>query len=131
MKLILLAGDIFQLPSIEFGNWYALIRAFLDKHSFIDLDYTFRTNNEMLLRVWKDVRLIKSTIASRLTSYRISKRISSEIFNVDDEDEVILCLNYDGLYGINNINKLLQINNPNQFIHGVNIVSRLAINTFQ
>lgn len=113
VKLILLAGDIFQLPSIEFGNWYALIRAFLDKHSFIDLDYTFRTNNEMLLRVWKDVRLIKSTIASRLTSYRISKRISSEIFNVDDEDEVILCLNYDGLYGINNINKLLQINNPN------------------
>lgn len=113
VKLILLAGDIFQLPSIEFGNWYALIRAFLDKHSFIDLDYTFRTNNEMLLRVWKDVRLIKSTIASRLTSYRISKRISSEIFNVGDEDEVILCLNYDGLYGINNINKLLQINNPN------------------
>ena len=33
VKLILLAGDIFQLPSIEFGNWYALIRAFLDKHS--------------------------------------------------------------------------------------------------
>ena len=26
---------------------------------------------------------------------------------------MILCLNYDGLYGINNINKLLQINNPN------------------
>ena len=75
VKLILLAGDIFQLPSIEFGNWYALIRAFLDKHSFIDLDYTFRTNNEMLLRVWKDVRLIKSTIASRLTSYRISKEL--------------------------------------------------------
>ena len=29
------------------------------------------------------------------------------------EDEIILCLNYDGLYGINNINRILQMANPN------------------
>ena len=37
------------------------------------------------------------------------------------DDEIILCLNYDGLYGINNINKFLQSNNPNNtVIWGVN-----------
>jgi ATP-dependent exoDNAse (exonuclease V) alpha subunit len=30
-----------------------------------------------------------------------------------EEDEIILCLNYDGLYGINNINRFLQGNNKN------------------
>ncbi len=29
------------------------------------------------------------------------------------DDEIILCLNYDGLYGINNINRFLQESNPN------------------
>ena len=32
------------------------------------------------------------------------------------DDEVILCLNYDGLYGINNINRFLQSNNKNPAI---------------
>lgn len=30
-----------------------------------------------------------------------------------EEKEILLCLNYDGLYGINNLNKILQMNNPN------------------
>jgi ATP-dependent exoDNAse (exonuclease V) alpha subunit len=29
------------------------------------------------------------------------------------DDEIILCLNYDGLYGINNVNRFLQASNPN------------------
>src|SRR5699024_4037054 len=32
------------------------------------------------------------------------------------EDEIILCLNYDGLYGINNINRFLQSSNPEQAV---------------
>jgi ATP-dependent exoDNAse (exonuclease V) alpha subunit len=35
------------------------------------------------------------------------------VFDRKSEDEIILCLNYDGLYGINNINKFLQENNEN------------------
>ena len=35
------------------------------------------------------------------------------IFANDLEDRIILCLNYDGLYGINNINRFLQSDNPN------------------
>ncbi|EGO8955013.1 helicase, partial [Enterococcus faecalis] len=32
-------------------------------------------------------------------------------------DEIILCLNYDGLYGINNINRFLQSNNTNKSVN--------------
>ena len=38
-----------------------------------------------------------------------------------DDDEIILCLNYDGLYGINNINRFLQNGNPNmEVVWGIN-----------
>ncbi|EOA9232334.1 ATP-binding domain-containing protein, partial [Staphylococcus aureus] len=38
------------------------------------------------------------------------------IFNEFNKDEIILCLNYDGIYGINNINRLLQANNKNDSV---------------
>jgi helicase, putative len=40
--------------------------------------------------------------------------LDDSIFNFleEEEDQVILALNYDGLYGINNINRFLQGNNP-------------------
>jgi ATP-dependent exoDNAse (exonuclease V) alpha subunit len=38
-------------------------------------------------------------------------KLDESIFENFEDDEIILCLNYDGLYGINNINKFLQSNN--------------------
>ena len=38
--------------------------------------------------------------------------MDATIFIQKADDEIILCLNYDGLYGINNINRFLQENNP-------------------
>ena len=43
-----------------------------------------------------------------------SLKVDDSLFRKDDEDEAILCLNYDGLYGINNINRFLQESNPNK-----------------
>lgn len=111
-KLIILSGDIYQLPSIQFGNWFALIRKFINDKSFIDLDHTYRSDNCNLLTLWKKVRNIDSTIQDTLTACKISNENYEEIFTRKSEDEIILCLNYDGLFGINNLNKLLQINNP-------------------
>ncbi len=37
-----------------------------------------------------------------------TKALNESIFEQSEEDEIILCLNYDGLYGINNINRFLQ-----------------------
>ena len=33
-----------------------------------------------------------------------------------NDDEIVLCLNYDGLYGINNMNKILQSGNKNEAV---------------
>ena len=48
-------------------------------------------------------------------------KLDESIFEHSEEDEIILCLNYDGLYGINNINRFLQSSNPNpEIVWGIN-----------
>ena len=48
--------------------------------------------------------------------------LDDSIFEHSEDDEIILCLNYDGLYGINNINRFLQTSNPNPPINwGINV----------
>ena len=42
--------------------------------------------------------------------------LDKSLFEAQRQDEIILCLNYDGLYGINNINRFLQSSNPSQAI---------------
>ena len=42
--------------------------------------------------------------------------MDNSIFEKNDEDEIILCLNYDGLYGINNVNSFLQDNNSGKSV---------------
>lgn len=39
--------------------------------------------------------------------------IDESLFVRADPDEIVLCLNYDGLYGINNVNRFMQTSNPN------------------
>ena len=46
----------------------------------------------------------------------IAPILDESIFEHCEEDEIILCLNYDGLYGINNINGFLQSSNPNESV---------------
>lgn len=38
--------------------------------------------------------------------------LDKSLFEAQRDDEIVLCLNYDGLYGINNINRFLQSCNP-------------------
>ncbi len=42
--------------------------------------------------------------------------MDDSIFSKEEDDEIVLCLNYDGLYGINNINKFLQESNESKFV---------------
>lgn len=46
----------------------------------------------------------------------IHQLLMTQYSKKNSHDEIVLCLNYDGLYGINNINQLLQQNNPNEAI---------------
>ena len=110
----LLVGDPEQIESIDFGNWFELLLSILNNKNVVYmLDKEFRTNEDGLLNVWHEVRNgNKNNILELLSAYEMSEKINDEIFNIN-ENEVILCLNYDGLYGINNVNRYLQASNPN------------------
>ena len=115
-KLLLLLGDYFQIQAIKFGNWFALIRDFLSENYYVDLKCQFRTDSEILRPLWNEVRNLTSsnTIIEKLSENEISHEFDSSVFHKNYDDEVILCLNYDGLYGINNFNKVLQKANKNK-----------------
>lgn len=113
-KLVILAGDVFQIESIKYGNWFSL-SYYLFKNKFVyDLIQTNRTDDIELLELWKMIRDNDDNALNKINSQEYSSPIDfKEIFNKKDTDEIILCLNYDGLYGINNINKVLQAKNSN------------------
>lgn len=112
-KLILLVGDTYQINSIRFGNWFSVIRKFIPDTAIFDLKQPYRSNDEGLLTLWSRVRKMDDTIAELIARQEYSMPLDASIFNHAEDDEIILCLNYDGLYGINNINRFLQESNPN------------------
>lgn len=107
-------GDPGQIESIEFGNWFDLLLNLLKaKDVVFTLDVEHRTKVVELTKIWNEVRHgKKKNIIELLSAYEMTEEISDDIFKVQ-ENEVVLCLNYDGLYGINNINRYLQASNPN------------------
>jgi len=112
-KLLVLVGDIYQIDSIRFGNWFYLLRKFFP-HLVVELQETRRTNNKELLDFWNAVRNLDNDIEERIVRNNYASSLNNSIFQKQDEDEIVLCLNYNGLYGINNINMLLQQSNPNR-----------------
>lgn len=115
-KLLLLVGDTYQISSIRFGNWFSLARAFIPANSVFELTDPYRTKSEGLLRLWDKVRHMDGSIQETIARNDYSVTLDASIFAQAENDEVILCLNYDGLYGINNINRFLQESNPNHAV---------------
>lgn len=121
-KLLVLVGDIYQIESIMFGNWFNVVRYFLPKSSITELTNPYRTTNDDLLSVWDRVRNIDDAILEPVVKKQYSVDLEDSIFEHSDDDEIVLCLNYDGLYGINNVNRFLQSNNSNSPVEwGINI----------
>ncbi len=110
-KLLVLVGDVYQIESIQFGNWFGIIRSFIPSTSVFELTTPFRTKNESLLGFWNKVRAIDDDIAEVMAHNGYSTVLDKTLFEPQGQDEIILCLNYDGLYGINNINRFLQSSN--------------------
>ena len=111
-KLLVLVGDLYQIESIQFGNWFKIIRSFIPNTSVFELTTPFRTKNDSLLGFWNKVRAIEDDIAEVMARNGYSTVLDKTLFETQGQDEIILCLNYDGLYGINNINRFLQSSNP-------------------
>ena len=120
VKLLILVGDVSQIESISFGNWFSMARNFVPSNSIIELKHPYRTQNQNLLTLWERVRNADNAMLEIMVKSKYSMRLDESIFSHMDDDEIILCLNYDGLYGINNINRFLQNINPNPaFLWGI------------
>lgn len=111
--LYVFAGDIYQLESIDFGNWFFYAKTTLPQSAIVELTNTWRTQEQILIDLWEDVRNKSPIITERLViDGPFSEDIGAAIFNREDDDEVVLCLNYDGKFGLNSINSYFQDHNP-------------------
>ena len=120
---ILLVGDICQIESIQFGNWFYLCHKICNNKfkdtGLYSLSTNYRTCNKDLDNLWKSVRnCMISSIRDYLARGDFCSDINSSIFNRNtSESEIVLALNYNGLFGINSINDILQSSNPNVPVH--------------
>lgn len=107
---LVLAGDIYQIESIEFGNWFSYAKDLVKSPgSNIELLSTWRTDDQNLIDLWREVRCKGALITEKLViNGPFSENIGESIFSSEIKDEVILCLNYDGKFGLNNMNSYFQ-----------------------
>ena len=115
-KLLILVGDTYQIESIRFGNWFNIARQFIPETSSSELTKPYRSNDSKLLELWNSVRKMDDNVLELLTKQKYSNKLDDSVFQASNKDEIILCLNYDGLYGINNINRFLQESNPSKSV---------------
>ena len=108
--LLVLAGDIYQIESIDFGNWFYYAKDIIKTDGAnVELLNTWRTDKKELKGLWDEVRKIQPIITEKLAiDGPFSADIGEEIFVSQDEDEIVLCLNYDGKFGLNNMNLYFQ-----------------------
>jgi Cdc6-like AAA superfamily ATPase len=112
-ELLVLVGDTYQIEAIQFGNWFSAARSFIPQTSVFELTTPYRNKNDALLDLWTRVRNMDNTILEHIAKKNYSATLDASIFEQAEDNEIILCFNYDGLYGINNINRFLQQSNPN------------------
>lgn len=111
---LVLAGDIYQIESIDFGNWFFYAKTIINTPGAnVELLNTWRTEDETLISLWDEVRKRGPLITEKLAiDGPFSDDINEKIFLTQENDEVVLCLNYDGKFGLNNMNNYFQ--NKNQ-----------------
>lgn len=116
-KAIIIVGDISQIESIKYGNWFNLCKRYYNNDIVFELSETHRTKKEELLNLWMAIRNNDKKAITIMSNQEYSEELSDKVFIKEDEEEIVLCLNYDGMYGINNINKIIQNTNPNPEIN--------------
>lgn len=78
----------------------------------VELLSTWRTQDQALISLWNEVRTRADMITEKLViNGPYSEDIGPNVFKRECEDEVILCLNYDGKFGLNNMNNYFQAAN--------------------
>ncbi len=110
-RLLVLVGDTYQIHSIRFGNWFNLAKAFLPSDVIYELNIPYRSDDPNLIGLWDKVRSVDEKMTEYIAKKHYASDLDESIFSHDKQDEIILCLNYDGLYGVNNLNRFLQNDN--------------------
>jgi len=115
---IVLAGDIHQIESIRFGNWFHYAKLLMEPKTVNELSLTHRTNEKTIKDLWKQVR-DNGTLLDEMLAVDGEGPFScdikcGELFVRSSEDEIVLCHDYDGHYGLNNMNRYFQSKNKNK-----------------
>lgn len=97
---------LLQIKDFIYDRYQINILHNIDKFP-IDTDETLQIYYE------KIIEKLKVNIAEWMGYCGYTSQLDDSLFDRIEDDEIILCLNYDGLYGINNINRFLQNANPN------------------
>ena len=63
---LVLAGDIHQIESIEFGNWFFYAKVLLNSGANVELLSTWRTQDQALISLWNEVRTRADMITEKL-----------------------------------------------------------------
>lgn len=116
-RVLVLVGDVYQIQSVKFGNWFNLARYFLPEDVIYELKTPYRSSDNKLITLWNKVRVCDDKMTEYILKNKYSSNLDDSLFVKEEDDEIVLCLNYDGLYGINNINRFLQSDNPNPAIY--------------
>ena len=105
-----------RMPIRVIVDWEVNIRPCELKNFNRILDNSLRDYGSAEQRNINDVRKMNGDIYYLLQTYGYSTDLDKSIFAPAREGEVVLCLNYGGLYGINNINHFLQESNTGKAI---------------
>ncbi len=118
-KYLVLLGDVLQIKSIDYGPWFKINKSLLPKHCKFELTELHRTTMPELKSFWEIVRNKENVIDEVLSDNSYVKELNDLTLFEYEENQIILCLNYDGLYGVNNLNSVLQKkNNSKEFMIG-------------
>ena len=98
-KLLVLVGDVFQIESITFGNWFDIARSFISEKSIFELTKPYRSSNNKLLTLWDKVRNLDDDILEHIAKNNFSVTLDESILEHTGEDEIVLCLNIMGFMG--------------------------------
>lgn len=108
-----MVGDTYQINAFQSRNWFLVLKSFLPENTVFELTQPHRTKDERLLELWDKVRQMDATAKEVIERESYSLKVDETLRSSLEPGEAILFLNYNGLYGINNINRFLQESNSN------------------
>ena len=89
-KAIIMVGDIYQIESIRYGNWFQLCNRYFEPGIKYELSSVNRTTDEGLLALWDYVRNNDKKAINILSTQEFTQPLSDEIFKKSADDEKLV-----------------------------------------